>query len=55
LYHSARLRLFAKKKIILNTEELATVYHIPSKVMEVPMLQRIPAKKVEPPSGLPSI
>lgn len=55
LYKMARLRFFVKKKIILNTEELATVYHIPSKMLEAPTLPRIAAKKVEPPAGLPAI
>jgi len=55
LYHAARFRFLVKKKLVLNTEELATIYHVPSKVLEVPMLPRIPAKKVEPPTELPSI
>jgi len=55
LYRAARLRLFVRKQVILNTEELATVYHIPSIMLEVPTLTRIAAKKVEPPAGLPSI
>lgn len=59
LYIWAREREFkksrAQQKMILNTEELATVYHIPSVVLEVPLLPRIAAKKAEPPPHLPTI
>lgn len=59
LYLWARAREFkkspAQQKMILNTEELATIYHIPSVVLEVPMLPRIAAKKAEPPPHLPSL
>lgn len=41
------------KKFILNIEELATVYHIPGKVVSAPFMPRIEAKKGEPPSSLP--
>lgn len=55
LYKNARLRLFLNKGFILNTEELATVYHLPSMVVEAPMLPKIGAKTAEPPAGLPTI
>ena len=59
LYTWAREREFtnsrAQQKMILNTEELATVYHIPSVVLEVPSLPRIAAKKTEPPPHLPTL
>ena len=59
LYIWARSREFkktaAQEKMILNTEELATVYHIPSIVLEVPSLPRIAAKKTEPPPHLPVV
>lgn len=59
LYLWAREREFkkspAQQKMILNTEELATIYHVPSVVLEVPMLPRVMAKKSEPPSNLPSL
>lgn len=43
-----------KKKIsIMNTEELATLYHFPSIVVEAPLLRRLGAKKGEPPNTLP--
>lgn len=47
-------RLFAKKKtFILNTEELATIFHFPGRVAETPTFARIEAKKGEAPSNLP--
>ena len=55
LYQHARTRYFVRNKIIFNTEELATIYHVPSIVMEVPLLPKITAKKAEPPAGLPII
>lgn len=38
---------------ILNTEELATVWHFPNKFIKAPMLQRTESKKSEPPFSLP--
>ena len=38
---------------ILNTEELATIYHFPSMIVEAPRLQKLEAKKGGPPAGLP--
>lgn len=55
LYVAARLRLFVCNKIIFNTEELATVYHIPSIVLEAPKLPKVTAKKAEPPAALPTV
>lgn len=40
---------------VLNTEELATVYHYPLMVTEAPMLRRLESKKGEPPVNLPII
>ncbi len=42
-----------KKDFILNTEELATVYHYPILVVETPTMRRVEAKKAEPPVSLP--
>ena len=42
-----------KKTMVLNAEELATIYHFPSLVVEAPLLRRLGAKKGEPPAGLP--
>jgi hypothetical protein len=38
---------------ILNTEEIATIFHFPSSAIETPTLPRIPSKKAEPPTNLP--
>jgi len=54
LYMSYRFRMFNKHiKAILNTEELATLYHFPIVAVEAPFLRRIEAKKGEPPINLP--
>ncbi len=42
-----------KKDFILNTEELATIYHYPILVVEAPTMRRVEAKKSEPPVSLP--
>jgi hypothetical protein len=38
---------------ILNTEEIATIYHFPGSVLETPTFKRIDSKKSEPPQNLP--
>jgi len=40
-------------RFVLNTEELATIYHFPGQVASTPSLKRIPSKKAEPPVNLP--
>ncbi len=42
-----------RQHFILNTEELATIFHFPGGVSETPTLGRIEAKKSEPPTNLP--
>lgn len=42
-----------KKPFILNTEELATIFHLPGRVSETPTFTRIESKKAEPPVNLP--
>jgi len=40
---------------ILNTEEIASLFHFPSRIVApVPTMERIEAKKGEPPPGLPT-
>jgi hypothetical protein len=39
--------------LVLNTEELATVYHFPGSVAGTPSLERVASKKGEAPSNLP--
>ncbi|MEK7098116.1 MAG: hypothetical protein AAB906_04685 [Patescibacteria group bacterium] len=39
---------------ILNTEELATIWHFPiESVVKAPLIQKAPGRKAEPPSSLP--
>ncbi len=49
------LKRFSKRGFVFNTEELATIYHIPGKIVEAPTMPRIEAKKGGPPSGLPVV
>lgn len=42
-----------KRPFILNTEELATLYHFPSGVTETPGFVTISSRKAEPPANLP--
>ncbi len=44
---------YVGKPIIMNIEELATVYHFPGEVAETPAMERIESKKSSPPAGLP--
>ncbi len=39
---------------VCTTEELATMFHLPGKVATTPSLSRIPSKRAEPPSNLPT-
>jgi hypothetical protein len=39
---------------VMTTEELATIFHFPGKVAATPSLARIPSKRSEPPSNLPT-
>lgn len=53
VYIKYRLRLPGFKNYIFNAEELATLFHFPSTVVEAPTTPRIEAKKAEPPANLP--
>ncbi len=44
---------FPSKPIVLNTEELATVYHFPGSVAATPNIERVPSKKSTAPANLP--
>jgi hypothetical protein len=43
----------ARKKMVLNGEEIATMFHFPGRVVQTPTLQRVQSKKSEAPSNLP--
>jgi len=43
----------ARHPFVLNTEELATIFHFPGSVATTPLIGRIPSKKGEPPPNLP--
>ena len=53
LYGSYRKRAFVKQPIILNTEELATLFHLPGANIKAPAFIHVEAKKAQPPIGLP--
>ena len=42
-----------ENRFILNTEELATIYHFPGQTASSPALKRIASTKAEPPVNLP--
>lgn len=44
---------YRKNVFVLNSEELATVYHFPGGVLQAPTVSRVLSKKVEPPGNLP--
>ncbi|MEN9524051.1 MAG: hypothetical protein RL536_120 [Candidatus Parcubacteria bacterium] len=41
------------KSMVMNSEELATLYHFPGSVAATPTLERLPSKKAEAPANLP--
>lgn len=53
-YKSRDMRRFQQKPFVFNTEELATIYHFPGKVVGAPTMPRIEAKRGAPPAGLPT-
>jgi hypothetical protein len=46
-------RKIMSKPFVLNSEELATIYHFPGLVATTPTLERVPSRKVEAPPNLP--
>ncbi len=55
LFQNYRKRKLDKHPYILNIEELATIYHFPGKTeAPAPFMERVEAKKGEPPLGLPT-
>lgn len=43
-----------KPIMVMNTEELATLYHLPGSTAKVPALKRIPSKRAHAPANLPT-
>lgn len=43
----------SRKRMVLTSEELATVFHFPSRAVETNQIMRVEAKKSEPPGNLP--
>jgi len=39
---------------VLNTEEIATMWHFPGQILKVPTLERIESKEASPPTNLPT-
>lgn len=52
-YSKYKGRNFYSQPFVLNTEELATIFHFPGPVAATPNLERLPSRKVEAPSNLP--
>jgi hypothetical protein len=46
-------RFFTKTKMILNSEELASIFHFPNMLIETPNISWLTAKKAPPPPDLP--
>jgi hypothetical protein len=53
LMSKMRSRFMFDKSYVLNTEELATIYHFPDVSVRTPSLPRVESKKGRPPTGLP--
>lgn len=41
--------------MVMNPEELATIFHLPNKIVMTPNIYWVRSKKLEPPSNLPSV
>ena len=44
---------YQKRHFVLSSEELATIFHLPGKVVETPSLNRVVSRKAEAPANLP--
>ncbi len=45
---------YAQTPLILNIEEVATLFHFPGAVVQIPALERVGARKLSPPGNLPT-
>ncbi|HNW71804.1 MAG TPA: hypothetical protein PKZ36_02075 [Candidatus Paceibacterota bacterium] len=46
-------KYFHHNTFVLNTEEIATLWHFPGQILKVPTLERIESKEASPPPNLP--
>jgi len=46
-------RSLTNKKIVLNTQELATIFHFPNSKTKISTVEHVKSKRVEPPKALP--
>jgi len=55
-YISKRIYLpfWHHQTFVLNTEEIATLWHFPGQILKVPTLERIESKEASPPTNLPT-
>ena len=53
VYERYRDLLFSPRKMILNIEELATIYHFPIEGVEPTFLEKVESRKGGPPARLP--
>ncbi len=51
--HNYQLRHFARRRFVLNIEEIASLYHLPHTNVETPNILWASAKTAEPPANLP--
>ncbi|MCX6758050.1 MAG: hypothetical protein NTZ44_04185 [Candidatus Nomurabacteria bacterium] len=47
-------KYFHHHPVVLNTEELATIFHFPGQILKVPGLERVESKEASPPTNLPT-
>jgi hypothetical protein len=52
-YSTNQGKAFYSKPFVLNTEELATIFHLPGATLATPTLDRLPSKKSNAPANLP--
>ncbi len=52
-YPFSGIYLMQSKSMVLNIEELASIYHFPGRVAAAPLMPRLQARRAEPPPGLP--
>jgi hypothetical protein len=47
-------RMLLNDSMVFNVEELATIYHVPSHVVQTPNIDWVNSRKLEPPGALPT-